>query len=114
MTELHATLEQQTSPTRARFQEVIHPQVFVAPRIDWKQVDSKLTSYITTSAAGTPWVNRLALVLAVQTCYARLGQKVVSNTLLLSLVKSYPREFLEVSQSSTDQVVGILALPPSL
>lgn len=36
------------------------------------------------------------------------------NKHLLSLVKSYPWKFLEVSQSCTDQVVGILTLPPSL
>ena len=33
---------------------------------------------------------------------------------MLSLVKSYPWKFLEVSQSCADQVVGILTLPPSL
>jgi hypothetical protein len=81
MTELHATLGQQTSLTRARFQEVIHPRILAAPRIDWDQVDRKQTSYINTSAAGTPWVNHIALVLAVQTCHTRLDWKTVQNTL---------------------------------
>ena len=38
----------------------------------------------------------------------------VSACSLLSLVKSYPWRCLEVSHCRTDQVVGILALPPSL
>ena len=81
MREPLATFEQPTSTVRMRFQEVVHPQVLAAPRISWDQVDRKLMNYINTSVAGSPWVNHLAFLLAVLTCYAQLDRKTVGNTL---------------------------------
>jgi hypothetical protein len=81
MRESPVTLEQHTSNVWIRFQEVVHPQVLAAPRISWVQVDQKLINYINTSVAGTPWVNHLAFLLAVLTCYAQLDLKTVNTTL---------------------------------
>lgn len=81
MREPLATLEQYPSAVWIRFGEVVHPQVLAAPRISWDQVDRKLINYINTSVADTPWVNHLAFLLTVLTCYAQLDLKTVDTTL---------------------------------
>lgn len=81
MLEPLATFEQHTSTAWMGFQEAVHPQVFVAPRISWDRVDRKLVNYINNSVASTPWVNHLAFLLAVLTCYAQLDPKSVMNIL---------------------------------
>ena len=63
MREPLATLEQHTSTVWMRFQEVVQPQVLIAPRISWDRVDRKLMNYINTCVAGTPWANHFAFLL---------------------------------------------------
>src|SRR5713101_8325746 len=81
MREPLAAFEQHTSTVWIRFQEVVHPQVLASPRISWDQIDRKLMNYINTSVADTPWVNHLAFLLAVLTCYVQLDLKTVENTM---------------------------------
>jgi hypothetical protein len=81
MRESPVTLEQHTSAVWTRFQEVVHPQVLAAPRISWDRVNRKLMNYIDTTVAATPWVNHLAFLFAILTCYAQLDLKTVSETL---------------------------------
>ncbi len=81
MREPLAAFEQRTSAVWIRFQEVVHPQVLATPRISWDQVDRKLKHYINNSVGGTPWVNHLAFLLAVLTCYTQIDQSTVQNYL---------------------------------
>jgi hypothetical protein len=55
--------------------------LLTVPRLHWEQVSRKLMNYVNTRAAGTPWVNHLAFLLAVSICHARLDVKTVENRL---------------------------------
>ncbi len=81
MHRLRATSEQQAPIIWEQFQRVIDPQVLRAPRIDWDQIDRRLMSYINRFVAETPWVNHLALLVAVSTCHARLDFRTVKGRL---------------------------------
>jgi hypothetical protein len=81
MRNLPTNAEQQGSFVWQRFQEVVDPMLLTVPRLHWEQVSRKLMNYVNTHAAGTPWVNHLAFVLAVSICHARLDVKTVENRL---------------------------------
>src|SRR5438045_9740006 len=81
MRNLSANTEQQGPFVWQRFQEVVDPVLLTVPRLHWEQVSRKLMNYVNTHAAGTPWVNHLAFLLAVSTCTARLDVKTVDSRL---------------------------------
>jgi hypothetical protein len=81
MHKLRATSEQQARLIWEQFQKVVDPQILKAPRINWDQIDRRLMSYLNRFVAETPWVNYLALLVAVSTCHDRLDFNTVQGRL---------------------------------
>ena len=65
--------------TWQRFQKIIDPQILAAPRITWEQVDWRLMKYLTTKGDGSPWMNHLALLLAISLCHTRIDADTASR-----------------------------------
>lgn len=53
-------------------QGVLHPAILTAPRLDWREVNPNYISYLLRAVVGSPWLNHLALMIAVQTLYIKL------------------------------------------
>src|SRR5258708_1138464 len=81
MRKLPIHTEQQVSFAWQHFQEVVDPALLNVPRLHWEQIHPKLMNYVNTYAAGTPWVNHLAFLLAVSICHARLDVRTVETRL---------------------------------
>ena len=62
-----------------RFQKVVDPLILAAPRITWEQVDWRLMNYLTTKGDGSPWMNHLALLLAISLCHTRIDVDTASR-----------------------------------
>jgi hypothetical protein len=73
--------EQQEAAIWQQFQSLVVPDLFNKTGLAWDQVNRRMMNYVITHAKGKPWLNPLALLLGVSTCYAHLGDKTILSRL---------------------------------
>ena len=81
MPKYRITAEQRLLLAWSRFQEIVHPLVLTAPRLSWDQVDRRLVHYMNEHVTEMPWINHLAILIAISTCHARLDVRTVKQRL---------------------------------
>src|SRR6266536_156707 len=81
MPKSRVTSDQQAPLIWQQFQTVVDPQLLLAPRLHWEQIDRRLLFYINKNVAGCPWCNQLAFVVATSVGYAHIGMKTVRDRL---------------------------------
>jgi hypothetical protein len=62
---------------REALRGVVDPVILDAPRLNWERIDPRFIRYLKTQVNGTPWVNHLALLVAVLVSHTKLDMGTV-------------------------------------
>jgi hypothetical protein len=72
---------QEASQAWEVLQQAIHPKILTAPQLDWTMVHPQVICYLSSHVVGTPWLNSLALLVAISTVHTRLDLTTVRRRL---------------------------------
>lgn len=64
-----------------QLQSLLHPDLLAAPRLDWRRVHPCFIRYLYQEVRDVPWLNRLALTLAVLTDHTRLAKLTIGKNI---------------------------------